>query len=81
MKLAILVALSAISAALAAEPMPLPAAHAHNDYEHARPLLDALDRGFGSIEADIWLVDGALLVAHDLKDVRKASSTSCSRET
>ena len=33
-----------------------PVAHAHNDYEHARPLHDALARGFGSVEADIWLV-------------------------
>lgn len=47
-----------------------PLAHAHNDYEHPRPLLDALARGFGSVEADIWLVDGELLVAHDRKDVR-----------
>ena len=45
-------------------------AHAHNDYQHARPLLDALDHGFGSIEADIWLVDGALFVAHDRDSVR-----------
>ena len=45
-------------------------AHAHNDYEHARPLHDALDHGFTSVEADIWLVDGELLVAHDLEDVR-----------
>lgn len=50
----------------AAPPVPpLPNAHAHNDYEHARPLLDALDQGFCSVEADIHLVDGALLVAHD----------------
>lgn len=49
---------------------PLPQAHAHNDYLHARPLLDALDHGFCSIEADIYLVEGALLVAHDRKDVR-----------
>jgi hypothetical protein len=48
----------------------LPRAHAHNDYEHARPLLDALDRGFGSVEADVHLVDGALLVAHDRDSVR-----------
>lgn len=46
-------------------PTPLPHAHAHNDYEHARPLLDALDHGFCSVEADIYLVDGKLLVAHD----------------
>ena len=48
---------------------PLPRAHAHNDYEHARPLLDALDQGFGSVEADIYLVDGQLLVAHNREDV------------
>jgi hypothetical protein len=49
---------------------PLPQAHAHNDYEHARPLLDALSHGFCGIEADIHLVEGRLLVAHDLEDVR-----------
>jgi hypothetical protein len=65
-----LVVLSALAAVQAAEPPVLPRAHAHNDYAHARPLHDALDRGFGSIEADVWLVDGRLLVAHDLKDAR-----------
>jgi hypothetical protein len=49
---------------------PLDRAHAHNDYEHARPLLDALDHGFGSVEADVYLVDGALLVAHARDSVR-----------
>ena len=48
---------------------PLPQAHAHNDYEHRRPLQDALARGFSSVEADVWLVDGELRVAHDLEDV------------
>ena len=51
-------------------PKPLPQAHAHNDYEHARPLHDALGHGFCSVEADVWLVNGQLLVAHDLKDAR-----------
>ncbi|WP_246187154.1 glycerophosphodiester phosphodiesterase family protein [Microlunatus speluncae] len=46
--------------------VPLAQAHAHNDYEHAYPLADALDRGFSSVEADVWLVDGELRVAHDL---------------
>lgn len=46
-------------------PAPLTRAHAHNDYEHPRPLLDALDCGFCSVEADVYLVDGRLLVAHD----------------
>lgn len=50
--------------------IPLPNAHAHNDYGHQRPLLDALDCGFMNVEVDIHLVDGALLVAHDRKDVK-----------
>jgi hypothetical protein len=50
----------------------LPRAHAHNDYEHPRPLLDALDHGFCSVEADIHLVDGDLLVAHDLDQTQPA---------
>jgi hypothetical protein len=53
-----------------AAPTPLVRAHAHNDYEHARPLIDALERGFCSVEADVYLVDGRLLVAHDRKDVK-----------
>ena len=44
---------------------PLVNAHAHNDYEHDRPLLDALDNGFCSVEADIYLVGQELYVAHD----------------
>ncbi|RYU14780.1 glycerophosphodiester phosphodiesterase family protein [Nocardioides iriomotensis] len=48
---------------------PLPQAHAHNDYEHDRPLHDALSHGFTSVEADVWLVDGELLVAHDRDQV------------
>ncbi len=47
---------------------PLPNAHAHNDYEHARPLLDALDNGFTSVEADVYLVEGTFYVYHDLPD-------------
>ena len=45
--------------------MPLINAHAHNDYRHPRPLLDALEHGFCSVEVDIHLVDGELLVAHN----------------
>ncbi|MFC7843223.1 phosphatidylinositol-specific phospholipase C/glycerophosphodiester phosphodiesterase family protein [Streptomyces sp. NPDC057382] len=50
-------------------PRPLWRAHAHNDYEHPRPLFDALDHRFGSIEADIHLVGDRLLVAHDPADL------------
>ena len=53
-----------------AGPVLLTRAHAHNDYEHEYPLQDALDLGFTSVEADIHLVNGELLVAHDLIDVQ-----------
>lgn len=43
---------------------PLRQAHAHNDYYHTRPLLDAVACGFCSFEADIFLVDDQLLVGH-----------------
>ncbi|MFE9458320.1 phosphatidylinositol-specific phospholipase C/glycerophosphodiester phosphodiesterase family protein [Streptomyces californicus] len=46
-------------------PRPLRHAHAHNDYLHAQPLHDALAHGFTSVEADVFLVDGELLVAHE----------------
>jgi glycerophosphoryl diester phosphodiesterase len=64
---------TALGASLwSAEPAvtPLPNAHAHNDYFHRRPLLDALEQGFCSVEADIHLVEGQLLVAHDRSATR-----------
>lgn len=53
-------------------PRPLWRAHAHNDYLHPRPLFDALDHRFGSLEADIFLVGDQLLVAHDAVDLDPA---------
>jgi hypothetical protein len=44
---------------------PLLRAHAHNDYAHPRPLLDALDAGFSSVEVDVWLRDDRVWVSHD----------------
>jgi hypothetical protein len=49
---------------------PLPPAHSHNDYQHPRPLLDALELGFCNIEADVFLVGKQLLVGHDKEDLR-----------
>ncbi len=48
-------------------------AHAHNDYEHERPLFDALQNGFLSIEADVHLYKWndyyrTLLIGHDRVD-------------
>ena len=54
--------------------VPLPQAHAHNDYQHRRPLLDALDHGFCSVEADIFLVNGQLLVGHDRVELREGQT-------
>jgi len=51
-------------------PTPLTRVHAHNDYEHKRPLFDALDQGFCSIEADIYLMEGKLLVGHTRRSLR-----------
>ena len=66
-------AVTPVTAGLVSSPprasvQPLERAHAHNDYEHERPLLDALDHGFTSAEADVWLVDGELYIGHDGPD-------------
>lgn len=57
---------------LAAQPTNYDAenAHSHNDYEQAHPFWEAWQNGFGSIEADIFLKDGNLIVAHDLKELQ-----------
>lgn len=44
---------------------PLTRGHAHNDYIHARPLAEALENGYCSVEADVFLLNGTLHVAHD----------------
>ena len=44
--------------------LPLPNAFAHNDYCHEHPLFDALTNGYTNVEADIFLEEGSLIVAH-----------------
>ncbi len=44
---------------------PLHNAHAHNDYWHDKPLLDAISSGFMSVECDIFLSNNELLVGHE----------------
>jgi len=53
-----------------------PRAHAHNDYEHAQPLKEAMQNGFLSVEVDTHLFKGKLVVAHD---TATASSPSLER--
>ena len=45
-------------------------AHAHNDYYHKRPLLDALEQGFCSVEADVFLRKQKLVVAHSFLEIK-----------
>jgi alkaline phosphatase len=49
-----------------------PRIHAHNDYQQALPLTNALSNRVYSIEADVYLRNGQLVVAHDAKDVAAA---------
>jgi alkaline phosphatase len=45
--------------------------HSHNDYEQPAPFWTAYNAQFGSIEADIFLVNGTLYVAHDSNELRR----------
>lgn len=47
----------------------LPAKHSHNDYEQPFPFYTAYNNQFESIEADIYLENGQLLVAHTEKEL------------
>lgn len=40
-------------------------AHSHNDFEQQHPFYQAYQEGFGSMEADIFLFNKAILVGHD----------------
>lgn len=52
-------------------------AHSHNDYEKSNPFYEAYENGFGSIEADIFLLKGSdhLFVAHTQDDLNKKRRT------
>ncbi|MBC8088956.1 MAG: hypothetical protein H7Z40_16955 [Phycisphaerae bacterium] len=47
-------------------------AYAHNDYNNTHPLYDAVAFGYRGVEADVYLVDGVLRVAHDRKSATGA---------
>lgn len=49
-------------------------AHSHNDYQNKIPFWSAYNAGFGSIEADIWAVNGELMVSHDEKGISSERS-------
>lgn len=44
--------------------------HSHNDYEQQAPFWAAWQQGFGSIEADIWLIGDKVIIGHDTNEIR-----------
>jgi hypothetical protein len=54
-----------------AQTKPVEHGHAHNDYQHKRPLIQALEDGFTSIEADVFLYHNDLIVSHDATGLNK----------
>ena len=57
-----------------AQSMSAARAHSHNDYAQQKPFHLAYNEGFGSIEADIHLVNNEILVGHDTKDLVASNS-------
>lgn len=49
-------------------------AYAHNDYRNARPLHDALALGYRGVEADLFRLDTALVVAHARRERRATNA-------
>lgn len=45
--------------------------HSHNDYEQLFPFWAAWRQGFGSIEADVFLDNGELIVAHERTQMKR----------
>ena len=66
--------LVAMCAAAHAAPNRMPLIHSHNDYAQERPFWGAYEAGADSIEADVYLVDGDLLVAHTRKELKKENT-------
>nr|WP_320023369.1 hypothetical protein [uncultured Draconibacterium sp.] len=48
--------------------------HAHNDYLSEKPLINALNAGAKSIEADVFLIDGKLYVAHTKEEITQENT-------
>ncbi|MCH5686690.1 hypothetical protein LWM68_21950 [Niabella sp. W65] len=63
-----------ISPAIAQKKQATPttaAAHSHNDYLQKFPFWQAYYEGFGSVEADVFLKEGNLVVAHTAGEIDK----------
>lgn len=49
-------------------------AHSHNDYLNPQPFYKAYQNGFGSIEADVFPVNGVLYVAHKKAEIQSKNT-------
>ncbi|MCD8538541.1 MAG: hypothetical protein LRY55_01360 [Leadbetterella sp.] len=47
-------------------------AHSHNDYLQILPFRLAYEQGFGSVEADLFLKNDSLFVAHEYREIEPA---------
>ncbi|GAA4432840.1 hypothetical protein GCM10023188_21660 [Pontibacter saemangeumensis] len=66
-----LLLLISLSQGLSAQRRYTPAnVHAHNDYQQPVPFFTAHSKQVGSIEADVFLQNGDLYVAHELKEIQ-----------
>ena len=72
--------LSALLGACAAAPHaaadPALRLHGHNDYLQLVPLRRALELGLGSVEVDVYLVEGELRVGHERWQLRRGRTLS-----
>jgi hypothetical protein len=74
LKLLLVFVLAVIGINCSAQSIALPNGFAHNDYCHKRPLYEALENGFTNIEADIFLEDDNLIVAHVFPFLRESKT-------
>jgi alkaline phosphatase len=51
-------------------------AHAHNDYLHEKPFFEAFSLNYGMIEADIFIQNDELVVAHERKSIKSENTLS-----
>jgi alkaline phosphatase len=51
-----------------------PLIHSHNDYTHLHPFWEAYNNNAGVIEADVYEVNGELMVAHSKGDIKSGNT-------
>lgn len=68
-KLSTIVVLLCLTVGLHAQQISKNRAHSHNDYSQNIPLFTAYYANAGSIEADVFFVDGKLIVSHDTAEI------------